>query len=70
MTILLPILFAMVAFLYSMAGFGGASSYIALLIISGIPLYSVPIISLSCNLIVSGQGSWMLIKNGHARLKI
>ncbi len=67
---LLPVLFAAVAFLYSMAGFGGGSTYIALLAISGLPLAAVPIIALSCNLVVTTQGSYLLIRKGHANWKL
>ena len=70
MSVLLPVLFFCVAWLYAMAGFGGGSTYIALLAISGLPLAAVPVIALSCNLIVSGQGSIKLIKQGHARKDI
>jgi hypothetical protein len=63
----LPILFLLVACLYSMAGFGGGSTYIALLAVSGLPLTVVPIISLTCNLIVTSQGSLLLIRRGHAQ---
>lgn len=49
-----------------MAGFGGGSTYIALLAISGLPLAAIPIVALSCNLIVSAQGSILLIKRGFA----
>lgn len=63
----LPIAFFGVAFLYAMAGFGGGSTYIALLAIAGLPLAVVPIISLSCNCIVSGQGAWLLQRAGHIR---
>lgn len=67
MTYLLPIIFLLVAMLYSMAGFGGGSTYIALLAVSGLPLAVVPIISLTCNLIVTSQGSYLLIRRGHAK---
>lgn len=70
MVALLPVLFLCVAWLYAMAGFGGGSTYIALLAISGLPLTAVPVIALSCNLIVSGQGSLALIRRGHARRAI
>lgn len=62
MTTILPILFAAVAFLYAMAGFGGGSTYTALLVISGIPLAAVPVISLTCNLVVTSQGSYLLAR--------
>ena len=67
---LLPVLFAAVAFLYAMAGFGGGSTYIALLAISGLPLAVVPVLALSCNLVVTAQGSWLLIRKGLAEWKL
>ena len=69
-TALLPILFLCVAWLYAMAGFGGGSTYIALLAISGLPLTAIPIVALSCNLIVSTQGSILLTKRGFAQWRI
>lgn len=70
MTALLPLAFFVIALFYSMAGFGGGSSYIALLAISGLPLAAIPILSLSCNLLVSGQGSLILARTGHLRLRL
>lgn len=67
MLIFLPFLFLIVAGLYAMAGFGGGSTYIALLATSGLPLTAVPVLALVCNLIVSTQGSVALIRRGHAK---
>lgn len=67
MIALLPVLFLCVAWLYAMAGFGGGSTYIALLAISGLPLTAVPVLALSCNLLVSGQGSIALVRGGHGQ---
>jgi len=67
---LLPVFFGAVAFLYAMAGFGGGSTYIALLAISGVPLLAVPVLSLICNLVVTSQGSVLLIRKGHADWKL
>lgn len=53
-----------------MAGFGGGSTYIALLAISGLPLTAIPVVALSCNLIVSTQGSVLLVKRGFAEWPI
>lgn len=53
-----------------MAGFGGGSTYIALLAISGFPIGSIPIVALTCNLIVSTQGSLLLIRRGFAEWRI
>jgi len=49
---LLAILFLVTAILYSSVGFGGGSTYLALLIIWEIPYFIFPIIALSCNIIV------------------
>ena len=49
-----------------MAGFGGGSTYIAMLVVSGVPLVVVPIIALICNLVVTVQGSCILIGKKHA----
>ena len=52
----LAALFFITALLYASVGFGGGSTYTALLIVFGAPLYLVPIISLACNVtVVSGN---------------
>ena len=49
-------LFFLTAMLYASAGFGGGSTYTALLAVSGTDYHLIPIISLSCNiLVVSGN---------------
>ena len=45
---LLSILFFITAILYSSVGFGGGSTYLALLLIWGVPYFIFPIIALSC----------------------
>lgn len=67
---LLPVFFLFVACLYAMAGFGGGSTYIALLAASGAPLSAVPVIALTCNVIVSTQGSVALIRRRHANFSL
>ncbi len=64
---LLAILFFSIALLYSMAGFGGGSSYIALLAIFSIPYELIPPIALVCNIIVVANSSYHYIKNGHIK---
>ena len=54
---LLALLFFLVASLYSLAGFGGGSSYVALLILFGVSYKIAPTLALSCNLIVVTMGS-------------
>ena len=48
----MPALFFLVALLYAMVGFGGGSSYIALLALADYPYEWIPIIALICNLLV------------------
>ncbi len=57
--------FAAIAFAYSMVGFGGGSSYLAILVLAGFPYQSVPPIALACNLIVAGCGMWQFYCAGH-----
>ena len=49
---LLALCFFITALFYASAGFGGGSTYTALLVISGLDYRLIPILSLSCNLIV------------------
>ena len=49
--IILSILFFVTAILYSSVGFGGGSTYLALLLIWDIPYYIFPVIALLCNII-------------------
>ena len=70
MSLLLPLVFFGIAFLYSMAGFGGGSSYIAILAISGFPLTGIPVLALSCNLVVASQGSVILARAGHLNIRL
>jgi uncharacterized membrane protein YfcA len=52
--ILTPLLFA-ISFVYSSVGFAGGSSYIAVLVLAGISLYTVPSISLFLNILAAGM---------------
>lgn len=57
--------FALTAILYAMAGFGGGSTYTALLAAAEIDYRILPIISLSCNIIVVTGGVWRFLTAGH-----
>jgi uncharacterized protein len=59
--VLVPLFFA-ISFVYSSVGFGGASSYTAILILAGITIFSVPPISLILNIIVSFMAFLSYIK--------
>ena len=60
---LLPGFFG-IALLYSSAGFGGGSSYLALLALSGFPPGTIRPIALICNLVVTGGGSFSFARAG------
>ena len=67
---LLAILFLITAILYSSVGFGGGSTYLALLLIWGIPYSIFPIIALSCNIIVVSGNCFNYIRAGNLNLKL
>ena len=68
--IILPILFFVTAILYSSVGFGGGSTYLALLLIWDIPYYIIPIIALGCNIVVVAGNSFNYIRAGNLNLKL
>ncbi len=68
--ILLSILFFVTAVLYSSVGFGGGSTYLALLLIWEIPYFIFPIIALSCNIIVVSGNCFNYIRAGNLKLNI
>ena len=63
--IALALAFFATALLYAIAGFGGGSTYTALLVLSGTDYRAVPILSLACNIIVVSVGSWKFARTGH-----
>ena len=67
---LLAILFLVTAILYSSVGFGGGSTYLALLLIWGIPYIALPVIALSCNVIVVSGNCFNYIRAGNLNLKL
>ncbi len=67
---LLAISFLVTAIFYSSVGFGGGSTYLAILLIGGIPYYIVPVIALTCNIIVVSGNCINYIKAGNLNLKI
>ena len=68
--IILSILFFLTAILYSSVGFGGGSTYLALLLIWDIPYYIFPIIALICNIIVVSGNSFNYIRAGNYNIKL
>ena len=67
---ILSILFFVTATLYSSVGFGGGSTYLALLLIWGLPYTIFPIIALSCNIIVVSGNCFNYIRAGNLNLKL
>jgi len=67
---LLAILFLVTAVLYSSVGFGGGSTYLALLLIWEIPYFIFPVIALSCNIIVVSGNCFNYIRKGNLNLKL
>ncbi len=61
--------FVLVAFLYTSVGFGGGSSYTAILIESGLAWQLVPPISLLCNITVVTGGVWHFARAGHLNIR-
>jgi len=56
--------------LYSSVGFGGGSTYLALLLIWGVPYFIFPVIALSCNIIVVSGNCFNYIRAGNLNLKL
>ena len=67
---LLAILFSVTALLYSSVGFGGGSTYLALLLLWGIPYSIFPVIALSCNIIVVSGNCFNYIRAGNLNFKL
>jgi uncharacterized membrane protein YfcA len=61
----LAALFFATALLYSAVGFGGGSTYNALLVLAGTDYRAVPVLALACNIIVVSAGSWRFARAGH-----
>ena len=66
----LSILFFLTAILYASVGFGGGSTYLALLFIGGVPYTIFPIIALGCNIIVVSGNCFNYIRAGNLNLKL
>ena len=68
--IILSTLFFVTAILYSSVGFGGGSTYLALLLIWEVPYYIFPVIALLCNILVVSGNSINYVKEGNFSLKL
>lgn len=57
-------LFFIVAAIYAAVGFGGGSTYNALLVLSGTDYRILPTIALACNIVVVSGGVWRFSREG------
>ena len=57
------LLFLLVAILYSSVGFGGGSSYLAVLALTSLAFTQLRAIALLCNIVVVSGGTYIYIKN-------
>jgi len=67
---LLAILFFVTAVTYSSVGFGGGSTYLALLLIWDMPYLVFPVIALFCNIIVVSGNCFNYIRSGNLNIKL
>lgn len=58
-------LFFLIAFVYASVGFGGGSSYLAVLALYGMPMNEMRLMALVCNIIVVTGGVWLFWKHRH-----
>lgn len=56
--------FLAIAFVYASVGFGGGSSYLAILTLYAFPFQEMKLIALTCNIIVVTGGTIIYVRNG------
>lgn len=67
--LLLVISFFIISILYSSVGFGGGSSYLAMLALTAISFTSIRTTALLCNIIVVTAGTYIFYKEGHLQFR-
>jgi len=60
---LLALCFVVISFTYASVGFGGGSSYLAILALAGLPFQEIRLTALLCNIIVVSGGVWIFHQN-------
>lgn len=65
----LLLFFFVIAFVYASVGFGGGSSYLAILALYALPFQEVRLIALICNIVVVTGGTILYIRNNHVNWK-
>src|SRR5947209_12525028 len=63
------IFFLVISFVYASVGFGGGSSYLAILALYHLPFKEMRLIALVCNIIVVTGGTYVFIKNRQVNWK-
>ena len=63
------VFFFIIAIIYASVGFGGGSSYIAILALYGLPFKEIRLIALCCNIIVVVGGVALYIMHGYVNWK-
>lgn len=66
---ILIVCFAFVAFIYASVGFGGGSSYLALLALAALPFQEIRLIALLCNIIVVLGNSLVFLQTKNLKLR-
>ncbi len=66
----LALAFFATAVLYASVGFGGGSTYNALLVLAGTDYRLVPVVGLACNLVVVTGGTLVFLRSGWLRLDV
>ena len=67
---ILTIFFFITAIFYSSIGFGGGSTYLALMLIWDVPFYIFPIVALICNIIVVSGNSINFLRTKNINIKL
>ena len=67
---ILSFLFFLTAILYASVGFGGGSTYLALLLIWDVPYQVFPVIALCCNIIVVSGNCFNYIRAGNINTRL
>ncbi|MTI38795.1 sulfite exporter TauE/SafE family protein [Fulvivirga lutimaris] len=67
--LLLALFFFLIAIFYSSVGFGGGSSYLALLVLAGVDLFVLRSTALMCNIIVVSGGTYIFYQEGYLNIR-
>jgi uncharacterized protein len=62
-------LFFLIALIYALAGFGGGSSYLAVLALWGVPMEVMRPTALLCNIVVVTSGTYIFWRNGYLQFR-